>query len=137
MPELGGDPLGKTIATLREHACFGEQSFLSSMPSLATIRSTGYSTLGLIHRSDFEAIQEMFPQLRVHVMGFRKEAIRDYHSQQSQKAAGSQRHSATSVQQAWANATVAAVSFTNRMKSLGRKSKEGQQGDSVVVPVDE
>ena len=74
----GQDPLGISVATLNEGACFGEQSFISAKPSLASVRTLGYTTIYQIFKTDFEKVQSMFPQLRMHVAAIQREKAREY-----------------------------------------------------------
>jgi len=74
----GQDPLGVPVATLREGACFGEQSFMCGKPSLASVRTVGYTTIYQIFKTDFEKVQSMFPQLRMHVAAVQRDKARAY-----------------------------------------------------------
>ena len=74
------NPLGPRLHVLREHACFGEQSFMTQQPALATVRSISYTTLMRIYKSDFDVVVAMFPQLRVHMLGVQREQMMEYKS---------------------------------------------------------
>jgi len=80
------------VTRLHEFACFGEQSFLLRQPSMATVRSIGYSEIMWLVRSDFEAVCEMFPALKVHVLGVQKELNRNYHKLRAREAVLAQRN---------------------------------------------
>jgi len=72
------DPLGTLVHTLREHSCFGEQSFMTQQPAMASVRSVGYATLMCIFKADFDMIVTMFPQLRVHMLGVQHQQLKEY-----------------------------------------------------------
>ena len=78
LPSESAEPLGLVVTTLRENACFGEQSFMTQQPALASVRAVGYSTLMRIWKTDFDTVVEMFPQLRVHMLGVQREQMREY-----------------------------------------------------------
>ena len=69
---------GQIIATLEEHACFGEQSFLLGTEALASVRAKHYSEIMRLWRIDFDAIVNMFPALRVHMVGVQRELQQQY-----------------------------------------------------------
>jgi CRP-like cAMP-binding protein len=68
----------RVVAVLKEHACFGEQSFMTQSPALATVRSVGYCTLMRIFKADFDRVVAMFPALRVHMLGVQREQLQEY-----------------------------------------------------------
>ena len=75
---LDNSELGTLLTTLKEHSCFGEQSFHGDTPAFATVRSRSYTTLMRIFKQDFEMVATMFPSLRAHVLGVTREQLRDY-----------------------------------------------------------
>ena len=76
--------LGPVVAVLRDHACFGEQSFVRQTPALATVRAQGYTTLMRIFKRDFDVIVRMFPRLRVHMLGVQRDQLQEYKLSESQ-----------------------------------------------------
>eukprot|EP00325_Prymnesiales_sp_UTEX-LB-985_P007184 CAMPEP_0174696820 /NCGR_PEP_ID=MMETSP1094-20130205/2876_1 /TAXON_ID=156173 /ORGANISM="Chrysochromulina brevifilum, Strain UTEX LB 985" /LENGTH=860 /DNA_ID=CAMNT_0015893685 /DNA_START=37 /DNA_END=2619 /DNA_ORIENTATION=- len=74
----GEDGCGTVVTTLNEYACFGEQSFMSQKPALATVRSNGFTTLMRIYKTEFDMVVAMFPKLRVHMLGVQREQMIGY-----------------------------------------------------------
>ena len=73
-----GSSAFERIALLERGTAFGEQSFVSEMPSLATVRSTCYSEIMRLWRDDFEGVVAMFPALRVHMLGVSRQLKHSY-----------------------------------------------------------
>lgn len=70
--------LGVMVATMKEGAVFGEQSFLARTTSQASIRTVGYCDIMSLHRTHMESVFRTDPELREQVSQFRDKQREQY-----------------------------------------------------------
>lgn len=64
----------QSLAVLKEGESFGEQSFLNDEQlSLSSVITLDYCELMKLKRSDFEVVCECYPELQMHVEGYKRE----------------------------------------------------------------
>ena len=73
------------VAVLDRGAAFGEQSFMSELPSTATVRVINYSEIMRLWKSEFEAVVVMYPALRMHMLGVQRELRMSYRAKEARE----------------------------------------------------
>jgi CRP-like cAMP-binding protein len=62
--------LGTPVGRLTDGDAFGEQSFITKTPAMATVRTVEYCELVSLTRADLECVSEAYPRLRSEVDAF-------------------------------------------------------------------